>query len=900
MFARFSFIRPDERRFTWAAFSALIGIMATHMLLETTRDALFLASIPATRLPFVYIAIAASALIISQTQKRSRAKRGQCSILGGWLMLSALITMGFWVALPHVGPAGLYALYIWSGVFATLVVIHFWTLISDYYSISQARRLYPFIGAGSGLGAIVGTAGARVLVELVEPRHLLLAAAGIIVVTAMGPVPSLHSECEGELKTSDKSAAPSLASVIRELRTSPYPMRIAALVLASTAALTFGDFLFKSIVRQEVAPEDLAVFFSTVYLILNLVSLFVQVVVASFLLRRFSVSVILAILPVLLLGGGALLLAGFSMIGIAMVKGTEGSLRHSLYRTASELLYVPLPERLRAQVKALVDVVSQRGGQALASVAILVMVGLGASKEVLAGVFIGLCLLWLGLAIELKKHYLENFRRTLTDQQTSWGVDFPELDLASLESIIVALNSSNDAQVIAALDILSEDKNAQLIPALLLYHPSSVVVTRTLEIFIASERTDFLPTLDRVLGSAEPSLRAALLLARTTVVVDREFLEAQLSNKCGLCRTIAIIELATHGWIEDSKAQEAFDNALQRSGPAERQTLALAIGRHADKWEQALTTLCDDPDLGVRQAAIGALAKRGDPAFIDTLVHYLPERSLRPCLREALRAFGPIALERLGVLLADQELDVNVRWQLPKAIEMFIGQDATDILLASLSDEPDGVVRYRILRALERMVECDSTLEIDHGIADKVLEELITRAYYYVGLESNVAKASDEYRTEVYGLISKLLLDKQTHAAESILRIIGLRWPQKDFRDILYGALQGNDKATASSMELLAEFLPARLKLPVRGLFEGGEANIRVRSASSFYEHRELSYKDTLRELIASTSTTLKTLSEYHVDELGLSGMEPETTIESVRSPSVANTFHHSLVPTGA
>jgi len=52
-------VRPEERRGATAAFVTLLGILAGHTLLETARDALFLARIPPTRLPFMYIAIAA-------------------------------------------------------------------------------------------------------------------------------------------------------------------------------------------------------------------------------------------------------------------------------------------------------------------------------------------------------------------------------------------------------------------------------------------------------------------------------------------------------------------------------------------------------------------------------------------------------------------------------------------------------------------------------------------------------------------------------------------------------------------------------------------------------------------------------------------------------------------------
>ena len=51
-------IRPTERRGVLAAFLTMAAAMAAHQLLETARDALFLASLPASRLPWVYLAIA--------------------------------------------------------------------------------------------------------------------------------------------------------------------------------------------------------------------------------------------------------------------------------------------------------------------------------------------------------------------------------------------------------------------------------------------------------------------------------------------------------------------------------------------------------------------------------------------------------------------------------------------------------------------------------------------------------------------------------------------------------------------------------------------------------------------------------------------------------------------------
>src|SRR5262245_25114568 len=51
MLAALSQLRPGERRSTRTAFAFLTGLIASHTLLETARDALFLTRLPSTRLP---------------------------------------------------------------------------------------------------------------------------------------------------------------------------------------------------------------------------------------------------------------------------------------------------------------------------------------------------------------------------------------------------------------------------------------------------------------------------------------------------------------------------------------------------------------------------------------------------------------------------------------------------------------------------------------------------------------------------------------------------------------------------------------------------------------------------------------------------------------------------------
>jgi hypothetical protein len=64
-------VRPGERGITLASFLVLFGGLAAHTMLETARDALFLTRLPASQLPWMYLALAALALLFT----RSRAGR---------------------------------------------------------------------------------------------------------------------------------------------------------------------------------------------------------------------------------------------------------------------------------------------------------------------------------------------------------------------------------------------------------------------------------------------------------------------------------------------------------------------------------------------------------------------------------------------------------------------------------------------------------------------------------------------------------------------------------------------------------------------------------------------------------------------------------------------------------
>src|SRR5258708_17528178 len=72
-------------------------------------------------------------------------------------------------------PIGL-AFFLWVGLFSYTIVAQFWALAADIYSEDQGKRLFPLIGAGSSIGAVVGGLFAKGLVPVGPP--VLMGTAG--------------------------------------------------------------------------------------------------------------------------------------------------------------------------------------------------------------------------------------------------------------------------------------------------------------------------------------------------------------------------------------------------------------------------------------------------------------------------------------------------------------------------------------------------------------------------------------------------------------------------------------------------------------------------------------------------------------------------------------------------
>ncbi len=908
-------IRPGEKRNVIGAFLTLFGLMAGHAILETARDSLFLAELSARDLPFVYLGIALLALAVTETRHRMRrrsndpggstASRAGLSAL---LLIAGLVTLGLWGLLGRTGSWILYAVYLWSGLLSTLLLVRFWTLVAEIFTVTQAKRLFAVVGTGSILGAIAGSFSAQRIVSTADQEQLLPAAALLFLLTSCGPfllrptgaeIASRNARPVGPDTTPPPESAPpaagdpsaSLASAdlgatFRSILRHPYLSRVSGLVFVSTIAITIGDLVFKTAIERVTDPSELGYVFASIYLVVNVLSLVAQVGLVGWMTSRLGVDRVLAFLPALLLlasggflaaaiGAGAAAAWAFRPVhGALLLRGLDGTFRHSLHRTSIEVLYVPLAGAWRARVKGFVDVVGQRGGQAVASLVFLGLAAAGASDVVLGGLLVVLCSIWGWLALGIKGPYFDLFRTSLDAEAIRTRVDFPELDLASLETLMAALSSPDDAEVSAALDVLAETERIALIPTLVLYHPSPSVVVRALELFEESGRSDHHAILDRLFDHPAEEVRAAALAAVPSSDADVELFERALADDSADVRSTALVGLLA---VVEAPADlhprvPSILETILHAGSLEAKTALARAIRHrpSPRFEAVLRRLAASPDPLVRAEVAIAMRCCPSEAFLESLLAMLAQRRCRTEARLTLRAIGEPAFEIVAAALADESTPSAVRRHIPRTLSLFDPEPAARILLERLAGDPEGAVRFKILRALGQLRARHPDLALDDEPLDVVIDATLASIFRLIDWRlrfDREATGRPEWRTQSHGLVVELLLHKERHSTERLFRLFGLRHPREDFRRIWRG-LQDGPESQASSRELLEHALPPTRRNAVLGLVDDIPDARRLAAGERWHVPAKRSRHDLLTDLLEQGSLHLRILVACHVREL--------------------------------
>jgi len=415
-------VRAGEGRCVALFGSHAFLIMASYYVLKALRESFLLAGAAAEVRSY---AVAANGIVLMLLVPLYSAVRRRVDGLRLVRFLSAFFALNilmFAIAFPFRTSKWFgIVFFIWLSVYGLMVVAQFWALAAISFNTKSGQRLFPAIMLGATLGALAGAQLTDLAIVRFGPLPLLLLGAVLLAAGSALIGPETRAVPQASRPVPGTAAAQPVASVLGGFHvvfSSRYLLLVATFVVLLNCIGSTGDYLLAALIkaRAEVLAgadallADREAIIGSLYarfqLWVTLVGVLVQALLVSRIYRAIGVRGAVLVLPVIALFvyGAIAFVPVFSMIYFAKI--LENSTNYSLMNTTQQTLYLPTSPAQKFDGKTTIDTFFWRFGDILqAGVVFAGLNWFGFGTRQFAMVNAALCVVWIGVAILIGRHY---------------------------------------------------------------------------------------------------------------------------------------------------------------------------------------------------------------------------------------------------------------------------------------------------------------------------------------------------------------------------------------------------------------------------------------------------------------------------------------------------------------
>jgi ATP:ADP antiporter, AAA family len=400
-------VRRAELRPALLMFGFFFAVIAGFQVLKPLKKGLFVAQFGAEQeliAKGLNIDVAFAAMVaFSYLYNRLGGRR-----LVACLVAIFLVALAIFTALISDQPSPIfnYAFYLFGDLWSTIWVATFWAFLNEMSTTDQSKRLYGFIGTGGLLGGILASALVTSFVRGYSSRPLILFC---IVLTLLIALFTLQAD---RLARRPGAAlryheSPMLLERIRTRTTfdgarmvfkSKYLLSIVGILALYEFCSQILDFQFSSVLAAQMSGgRDIQAYLAGVYLITNILSLVIQFILTTFLLKRFGPGAGLIVLPIAMALSSGVFFWNASLLMGSLLIISDNGLNYSINQTSRETLFVPTSSDAQYKARAFTNMFVQRlaKGAATAVSAVFILIGIRWLSPITIAITIG----WIAIAL---------------------------------------------------------------------------------------------------------------------------------------------------------------------------------------------------------------------------------------------------------------------------------------------------------------------------------------------------------------------------------------------------------------------------------------------------------------------------------------------------------------------
>ena len=625
-------IRVDERRVVGRLLPMMFVLMTGMAVGANGVESLLFLRVGPGALPYLYMVLGLATLVAfgAVSTAVARSAPGRIGILAPAVVGGVVLAMR---ALLLVSASWVYPVqWVTMMIAWTLSVLAAWSLAGAVHETRQTKRLFPLYGSGLILGTVTGGVITGPLASLLGTENLLVvwagtsAAAFFLARSAVADRPPA-----GRLRRRTGGPWSQLLGGYRAVRSSSL-LRWMAVSLTLLALLYFSlGFVFARAATSRFPEADrLAGFLGLFMGVANGAALLVSLLVANRLFATAGTVTMVAVLPVIYLGGFGVLAVSSSFALVVAFRLLQMTWVNGVWAPGWQALFNVVPPERRDRVRTFMDAVPLQTG-IIASGALLVLADrvLTPGDVALAGVAVA------AVATAAAWRARRAYSGAVVD---ALRVGNPEVFFADEEPFG---GFRRDAAALSEAVRGTEDRD----PA---------VRRVSMEIVAQVGAPEGRAALHRGLRDGDPSVRAAALVGMARLG-DRSAVPAivpSLSHPDGAVRAAAVEAAAACATPEER--QGLLKTAFSDPDPSVRARAAV-LGERAD----VLEAMAASPEASWRVAAVEGLGDLGRAAGVVAALADPEGRVRRTAVAILARSDPHVDLEPVPPMLDDPDPGVR-------------------------------------------------------------------------------------------------------------------------------------------------------------------------------------------------------------------------------------------------
>lgn len=867
----------DIRRQEWKIASLMFLLhflmMTALYLLKPARDSLFLSTIGSHKLPFIYLLLAAVSMPVSIFISKITQRYSTKSVLQ-YTLVFFIVSLGILRLFFNFDAVWVYyVFYILVGIFGILLISQCWLFANTLFSAAQSKRVFSFLNLGAILGAVAGS-GISIFWSSafsISTENTLWASMVPLGISWL-IIYFINSDRTSQHQTPD-NADYSTGDLFKTVRNSRYQLLLAGTIGFAVLVSTLVDFQFKTIAAGTYTDAaSLTSFMGQFYAGITIVCLFIQVFLSTSIIKRLGLKGAVLTRPVGLIAGTFVFLIGPVLASAIFLQGFDRSTRYSIDKTGRELLFLPVGQQVKEKTKVFIDLFVNRFFRGTAGLLLLFTVFyLDFSVQEISYMVLAAVGIWMLLGTLAHKKYIRKFRISLQKRYLNSGTIAINLDEPTTFRLLKSMLKSKDPSRIAyGLRLLKDTTIVKLKDEMqeLLHHPHSEIRLSTLKLIKDADLKLPFEEVKFLLDDVEPEIRfeAGYYLRKYSKEEHKRTLQYYLIQENDQLKK----EIMGYGipYIQNSVPviDDAFMNkVMKRKGKDSiiiRAQVATILGQTPEhpRSVKYLSSLLGSSESLVVHKALSSMEQLKNKQFLPTLLNKLNDSNHSTTVQQVFAAYREDAYDYLKEAFFNPSVEREVQKKIP-GIFLYMSDRSSVECLIDLLEHPDPVIRYHVIKVLNKLKNRHQKLLANHVKIRAALKEEARQYFELLAIKSY-------QRTDIPdNILVTALTEKMDQSVERLFRLAGLIHHQEDlYRSYL--ALHSGDKENQDiSIEFMDNILKKEFKKILWPVIDKKSEEERLKKGRQLFDLPISNFEDSMKRLLKGDDIWLKVCAIFSVSK---------------------------------